>query len=234
MSGYRRQPDESTTPCPRRVPVVPAPCAGDETTINDSYSTAESAPLVVVPSTTTDHNSTPPSTQRKHDRRPICAHCQRPTPAACICAALPTPRLTLRQCHCWILQHPHEPRRKNRSLPLVELCLDETHLTVVQGRRLCSENPHVQRLLRDAAAATTDVWLLSPGNGAISLKEALEKRKLASANGTVDGNKKLTLLFLDATWKVRTVSILFLIMARVFARMTVAIYLARQMTADYS
>jgi len=125
----------------------------------------------------------------------MCDRCQRPMPSACICAALPREPMVLQHCACWILQHPHETRRKNRSLPLVELCLDSASMTVCKGRRLYPENEQVQQLQHSSG----DVWLLSPGDDAISLAEALEKRRKQNSN--VDG--KLTLLFMDATWKVR-------------------------------
>jgi DTW domain-containing protein YfiP len=83
-------------------------------------------------------------------RRTNCTRCHRPQ-RVCICAALPSSSphvteaaqaarplrrlLSLGQCHCLILQHPHESRRKNRSLPFVELCLDQKSYTRVTCRR---------------------------------------------------------------------------------------------------
>jgi len=62
-------------------------------------------------------------TQQK-SKRSICQGCNFP-PRTCICSSLPsTPLSTLIQkCRIVVLRHPHELRRKNSSLPLVELCL---------------------------------------------------------------------------------------------------------------
>jgi len=144
-----------------------------------------------------DGSSTTTKTKKK--RRAVCAHCQRPTPSACLCAALPSSsaeRIRLQKCHCWVLEHPFERRFKNRSLPLVQLCLDDSKqcLTVVTGRRLFAEQAQDLR-----ARTNNNVWLLCPGEGAVSLTEALEMRR----NMKNDEIGPLTLLFLDATWKVR-------------------------------
>lgn len=57
-------------------------------------------------------------------KRKICNVCSFP-PRTCVCPALPTLPLadSFLKCRIVVLQHPHELRRKNRSLPLVELCL---------------------------------------------------------------------------------------------------------------
>ncbi len=62
-------------------------------------------------------------------KRVICQRCSRPKPQACICAALPnqvTDLITLNKCRVLVLQHPNEAKRKNRSLPLIELCMAPT------------------------------------------------------------------------------------------------------------
>jgi DTW domain-containing protein YfiP len=68
----------------------------------------------------------PPANQTAKSSRPVCPVCHRPTPQACVCHALPTPRLRFSSCQCIVLQHPHEVKRKNRSMPLIELCLEES------------------------------------------------------------------------------------------------------------
>ena len=58
-------------------------------------------------------------------RRPFCHGCDFPL-RTCICPALlpPVPlQSLLHNCRIVVMQHPHEVRKKNRSLPLVELCL---------------------------------------------------------------------------------------------------------------
>ena len=62
------------------------------------------------------------SSQKKR-KREVCQRCTRPTPQACICLALPPKPLHLRSTRVIVLQHPNESKRKNRSLPLIELCL---------------------------------------------------------------------------------------------------------------
>ena len=58
-------------------------------------------------------------------KRPFCHGCDFPL-RTCICPALlpPVPlQSLLHNCRIVVIQHPHEVRKKNRSLPLVELCL---------------------------------------------------------------------------------------------------------------
>ena len=57
-------------------------------------------------------------------KRPICQGCNFP-PMTCICPSLPAQPLypLFQRCRIVVLQHPHELRKKNRSLPLVDLCL---------------------------------------------------------------------------------------------------------------
>ena len=61
---------------------------------------------------------------RQMSRRTICRNCDYPS-RTCLCPSLPpTPLCSLlRKCRIVVMQHPHELRRKNRSLPLVELCM---------------------------------------------------------------------------------------------------------------
>jgi DTW domain-containing protein YfiP len=82
-------------------------------------------------------------------RRLLCDTCDRPTPKACICQGLPASRIRLRTCHILVLQHPHEKRRKNCSLPLVQLCLAPESITVVVSRRLGDQvDPKAMALLQ--------------------------------------------------------------------------------------
>jgi DTW domain-containing protein YfiP len=114
----------------------------------------------------------------------------------------------LRRCHCLVLQHPHEERRKNRSLPLAELCLHPDSLTVVRGRRFGPEatpantEASLQRLLlvRNEKGSSAAVWLLFPGPSAISLQEALQRRRRRKGSKEEE-DEVVTLVFLDATWR---------------------------------
>lgn len=62
--------------------------------------------------------------EKSSKRRPICEGCGLPA-KTCICQSLPAEPLSglLTKSRLVVLQHPHESRKKNRSLPLVELCL---------------------------------------------------------------------------------------------------------------
>ena len=99
-------------------------------------------------SNTNNNNNTDP--QPKKNKRPICSRCHRPTPLACICEGLPDKPIALNKCHVLVLQHPHEERRKNRSLPLVQLCLTPESMTVVVGRRFGDQDPRATALLQQS------------------------------------------------------------------------------------
>lgn len=122
-------------------------------------------------------------------KRLVCQRCSRPKRNACFCAALPDSPLQLSRSHCIVLVHPLEERRSNRSLPFVELCLHKESLSIETGRRFGIDSP-----LRHKMETSRDLWLIYPDDKcALSLDEALEQRK-----GDI-----VTLVFLDATWKVR-------------------------------
>ena len=126
-------------------------------------------------------------------RRVICPRCERPQARACLCAALPDQRLALQHCHVLALQHPHEIKRKNRSLFLAEFCLTVDSITRVRTRRWQPgrSSQDLARLL----APERRVWLIYPHAQAKSLSQALEERQQQSPPSP------LTLIFLDATWK---------------------------------
>jgi DTW domain-containing protein YfiP len=151
---------------------------------------------------------------QQHRKRFICDRCKRPSPKACICAALPQSPVVLSKCRVLCLVHPLELCRKNRSLPLIELCLhDHTH----PQRSLPPDDnddnwtfyPRVGRKVH------LDPWLLHflhsrqdgqymvlvfPSRDSISLADAMEciRRDRRTHNS---GNPRITLLFIDATWK---------------------------------
>jgi DTW domain-containing protein YfiP len=161
-------------------------------------------------------------------KRAICDRCKFPKEKACICAALPdTPLSTLfRRCRVIVLQHPHELRRKNRSLPLVELALFGKHLgneeqknsstttdrdfvmKTIVGRRI-GENTDdaVSKLLIDPNEV---VALVFPHPNAMDLEDGLllAESKLKDNSQSQEGkaneshsDKKMTLIFIDASWK---------------------------------
>ena len=165
--------------------------------------------------------------QRK--RRLICNGCKRPTPKACVCRALPLSPVILSKCCVIALVHPLELERKNRSLPLIELCIGDSYHSIAQGAHnettgsyppnfsLCIQvgrkfeknmDPFIMSLLY---RPDQDVLLLFPCPNAISLEEALDlirqrrmHRKLKEINHSNDdhGHQRIILIFLDATWKL--------------------------------
>lgn len=127
-------------------------------------------------------------------RRELCSRCERPKLTTCICAALPVLRgIQLQKCHVVVLQHPLELERKNRSLPIVELSLHPSSLTLAVGRggRGSSIQELIQRI-PSGVPFNQVIWLMFPGPDAISLSKALEQ---------VSKDDFVTLFFLDATWQ---------------------------------
>ena len=180
---------------------------------------------------TNTNTDTDESRKRKRSRS-MCRRCERPTPQACICAALPRyfcskddaslidERIRLQHCHCVVLEHPHEIKHKNRSLPIVKLCLHPQSITTITSRQFPStsiddvesNNDHpFKKLDRNIRQSLLDskkpVWLMyhtdtqqsrGPGEAkyptSISLSEAL----------TTLRNQQLphvTVVLIDATWK---------------------------------
>jgi DTW domain-containing protein YfiP len=160
------------------------------------------------------------SNNSKKERRLLCVRCQRPAPQTCLCTALPTEPIPLQQCQCIVLQHPHELARKNRSVPLLTLCLHPSSMHLTVGRRfgsttneflrsvwpwstVVSEDQHTTKntMNTNESNETTNseqddncnrqVWLLFPDPHAMSLSQAMAQRQ----------NAHITLIVLDATWK---------------------------------
>lgn len=138
-------------------------------------------------------------------KRPICARCDRPI-RVCICQGLPETPIALKKCHILVLQHPLESKRRNRSLPLVQLCLQASDTTVAVSRRfgdqvdssalkMLYESPKVLLVFPaqdDAEIAEHE------SNQTLSLSEA---REYCQSNDTNTENGKVLIVILDATWK---------------------------------
>ena len=170
--------------------------------------------------------------EKSNKRRPICPGCHLPA-RTCICPSLPAEPLhcLLTKSRLIVLQHPHESRRKNRSLPLVELCLfgkrrgkdgaDSTGksgnekpesagesdagdfvMKTIVGRRFGDScDADVLRVLRDPREVTV---LVFPHEQALELDAGLklaEERRRAREGSTGEGGK-INLIFIDATWKL--------------------------------
>lgn len=141
-------------------------------------------------------------------KRKICSRCNRPVPRTCICEGLPDSPVSLQKCRVLVLQHPHEAKRKNRSLPLIELCLNDNtksninFKTVVARRFGDKVDENVMKLLKNDSGQ--DILLVYPCQNALSLQQGLklveQRRKFKNEKGsTLD--EKIIVLFLDATWK---------------------------------
>jgi DTW domain-containing protein YfiP len=141
--------------------------------------------------------------QQKHplggkSRRQICVRCQRPTPRACICAALPQEPIKLENTVIVVLQHPQELKMKNRSVPILELCMDQESLALCVGRRF-GEEQLTSRICMLLQPPNLPILLFPEAkseSGAFSLSDAKEivQQKLP------DGGK-VVLIVIDATWK---------------------------------
>jgi len=132
-------------------------------------------------------------------RRQICLRCHRPTPRVCICEGLPREPIKLKNTRIIVLQHPHEVKMKNRSVPILELCLHPESMFLCTGRRLGGEQ-----------LSSSILALLQPPNlpillfpeekndetGVLSVTEA----KRVIPEKLPDGGR-IVLLVLDATWK---------------------------------
>ena len=139
----------------------------------------------------------PGVSEAKRRKRPICSRCERPMPRACICEALPDHPISLHKCQMVVLQHPHESRRKNRSMPLVELCLNKNDLQVVVGRRFGETiDPSVMALVQDP---DRHVILVYPSADAVSLTQGLQQIQVRRKDEAHDA--KITVVLLDGTWK---------------------------------
>lgn len=152
------------------------------------------------------------STENLHNTRLICDRCKRPSPKACICSALPNSPVVFSKCCVLVLVHPLELKRKNRSLPLIELCVVDTyppHMnidSITPEFSLCTQvgrkfhitmDPVIQKLLH---RQNLDTLLIFPSPDAILLQEALDvvhKRR----NNQTDEVHRIILIFVDATWK---------------------------------
>ena len=152
-------------------------------------------------------------------RRATCQTCDFPS-RTCICPALPSVPLhaLFRKCRIIVLQHPHELRRKNRSMPLVNLCVfgntnpgmrpeqDFAMRTIVSRGLGPDQHADVINILNDPHEV---IVLVFPGPNAIDLEQGI---KLAEKKCGFDKKeeqrrtstlltRKITLLFIDATWK---------------------------------
>ena len=156
-----------------------------------------------------------------HDRkrRATCQKCSFPS-RTCICPALPPAPLQalFRRCRIIVLQHPHELRRKNRSMPLVDLCMfgntnHDMHsdqdfiMKTIVGRGLGPErHADVINILNDTDEV---IVLVFPGPNAMDLEQGIQLAEKKCEFENKDGDtrdstllmKKITLLFIDATWK---------------------------------
>lgn len=153
-------------------------------------------------------------TSRKR-KRSICDRCKKPSPQVCICSALPETPFTLQHSRVIVLQHPHERKRKNSSIPLISLCLDQSmkgadtddfdfSLYTVTGRYL-GEDIVLKSIWKMINDPNEPLYICYPNEDAVSLKELLSQKSVASCRKLDDQNFKMkniksTIIFIDATW----------------------------------
>ena len=178
-------------------------------------------------------------TRHQKSERQMCNRCEFPQ-RTCICPSLPANPLypLLQKCRILVLQHPHELRRTNSSLPLAELCFfgrrrskekdaskkeNEFVMKTVVGRRFgdhCDEE--AMKVLRDPNGVVVLVFphklamdfevglRIAEERCCISCSEKNEetndenyKSQLSDSAALEDqpNRKKMTLVFIDATWK---------------------------------
>lgn len=149
------------------------------------------------------------TTNLNSKKRSICLKCKFPTPKACICHSLPVQPLNLIKCRIIVLQHPHELRRKNRSLPLLQLCVSENNIFTATSKCL---DEHVDENVMNMLLHSNNLMLVFPSDDSIDLKEGIEtiKNRIKSNPSKITSeivtqqqhnDEIITILFIDATWK---------------------------------
>ncbi len=158
-------------------------------------------------------------------KREICERCERPTPAACVCQSLPCEPLTLSNARIIILQHPNERKRKNSSLPLVELSLFSDCWRTDDKPELPKEDFTMYKSVArwwGEQAVHPEVWkivnnqkepvlLCFPSEDAISIEDAIQRMSIntntlgkdqqCSLTAKQNLKRKINIIFIDATWK---------------------------------
>jgi DTW domain-containing protein YfiP len=160
----------------------------------------EGEPRVEKASTETEKPINEPPRKQK---RQICDRCQRPRPRACICEALPDAMVALEETELVILQHPHELKHKNRSVPILQLCLDPSKVHLCVGRRLGDQiDPKIMELLQPPNLPILVYPSEEENDTTLSLAEA--KKEIVQKKEQMQGQEpggKVVVLVLDATWK---------------------------------
>ena len=119
-------------------------------------------------------------------KRKVCDRCHLPSPRGCVCEGLPDEPIVLKSSRVLVLEHPLEVKRKNRSVPLLRLCLTKDSVVVGRDRRFESSLP--QGLLQALHDDSHPCLLLFPGPGAVSLNRAMELVREHYQERTVPNN----------------------------------------------
>ena len=135
------------------------------------------------------------------EKREVCRQCGRPRAKTCICSSLPKVPIALTRCHCVVLQHPLELKRKTRSLPFMQLSIDPSSLTVIVSRTVVDavNCAPLKPLLESPGTTLPHVWLIFPDPEAIPLSLALQG---LTNDPDFSHNTTLCLVFFDATWRL--------------------------------
>lgn len=131
-------------------------------------------------------------------RRQICSRCKRPLPAACICEALPDVPIALDRTGIVVLQHPHELKMKNRSIPILELCLDSSSLELCVGRKFDKEQMDL-KVFEFLQPPNVPVLFFPPEHDEKNVHSLSEAKEIIAEKLPEEG--KVIIVALDATWK---------------------------------
>ena len=155
--------------------------------------------------------------QEEKKKREICRRCSRPKPRACICESLPASQIPLHKTSVVVLQHPLELKHKNnRSIPILELCLQPDHIHLCVGRRLGDQiDPNIMNLLQppniplllypaDQGKKSTrgQTKVCSLMKAMEHVREQQQKKGETPSGGDSKEHEagRIVLLALDATW----------------------------------
>ena len=132
--------------------------------------------------------------------REICSRCFKPLHATCICSALPEHPIQLLKSRLLVLEHPHERKHKNRSLPFLQHCIQPMDVIVGKSFVRISEQDETIRTILHAPSSTTHVWLLFPHPEAVPLSQAISTVLLKEDSTKQRQQRVVHLVLLDATW----------------------------------
>jgi DTW domain-containing protein YfiP len=154
---------------------------GDATATEENQQQQKQQPPSPLLPQNNDNNNNPPA-QPSRKKRKLCERCHRPVPQTCLCEFLPATPITVHTAEVVVLQHPLELKNhkaaSHRSLPLLELCLDPSSLTLTTGRRFGTESLGTEicsKLWGETAASSYLPVLVFPRIAVAELEDSATK-----------------------------------------------------------